>query len=404
MFPPSSDPRTLRTQSFFWNWTGGFFFLLSGWFCPNTWSRLKRRTRGFHLAFIQSRCVFFKISIVVGETGSVPVLVVLNIYVHPWLPWLLLIACCRGDSVSVASRVLRSLVTSLLLKFGRLLLGFQGVYEGLDAPFHAAGHPAGHGVWRWRRGRASALRGRPCNQTLLIPQLKKENSRSAVFDFLGFKMRLKIEQSCLQACVCALLMYFVIDFEQTELKAGPSIKYTVEHVTTCLLRLASSHPVPPSSIRTHHTCCLHSLGHTASVWIAPEHVALEVLVPGVHDKGEWVRVPSHPHEGQETDATLYDRLLFFFLRRQTRIRSLKPSLISNRWALLIYEWKTSPCLFFDDSQSGVCNAQYDGGPVLLSCGGQQAFYSSIYDVHTWRQTRRRSSERGLWIHRWFQCP
>lgn len=130
---------------------------------------------------------------------------VLNIYVHPWLPWLLLIACCRGDSVRVASRVLRSLVTSLLLKFGRLLLGFQGVYEGLDAAFHAAGHTARHGVWRWRRGRAGTLGGRPCNQTLLIPQLKKENSRSAVLDF---KMRLKIEQSCLRVCVCALLMYF----------------------------------------------------------------------------------------------------------------------------------------------------------------------------------------------------
>lgn len=84
---------------------------------------------------------------------------------------------------------------------------------------------------------------------------------------------------------------------------------------TCLVRLASSHPVPPSSIGTHHTCCLHSLRHTASVGIAPEHVTLEVLVPGVHDKGECMRVSSNPHEGQETDATLHDRLLFFFLRR-----------------------------------------------------------------------------------------
>lgn len=91
----------------------------------------------------------------------------------------------------------------------------------------------------------------------------------------------------------------------------------MKEVTTFWVRLASSHPVPPSSIGTHHTCCLHSLGHTASVRIAPEHVTLEVLVPGVHDEGECVRVPSHPHEGQETDATLYDRLLFFFLWRQT---------------------------------------------------------------------------------------
>lgn len=109
--------------------------------------------------------------------------VVLNIYVHPWLPCLLLTACCRGDSAGVASRVLCSMVTSLLLHFRRLLLGFQGVYERLDATLHAAGHPAGHGVGRRRRGGAGTLGWRPRHQTLLIAQLRKEKSRLA---FLGF--------------------------------------------------------------------------------------------------------------------------------------------------------------------------------------------------------------------------
>lgn len=74
-------------------------------------------------------------------------------------------------------------VTSLLLEFRRLLLGFQGVYERLDAALHTAGHTAGHRVGRRRRGGAGALGGRPRHQTLLIPQLREENSRLV---FLGF--------------------------------------------------------------------------------------------------------------------------------------------------------------------------------------------------------------------------
>lgn len=41
-----------------------------------------------------------------------------------------------------------------------------------------------------------------------------------------------------------------------------------------------------------------------------------------------------------------------------------------------------PCLFFDDSQSGVGNTQYDRSPVLFACGGQEGIYGPIYDVHT----------------------
>lgn len=111
--------------------------------------------------------------------------VVLNIYVHPWLPWLLLTVCCRGDSVGVASSVLCSTVPSLLLEFRRLLLGFQGVYERLDAALHAAGHTAGHRVGGRRRGGAGTLGGWPRHQTLLIPQLRKENSGLVFFGFKG---------------------------------------------------------------------------------------------------------------------------------------------------------------------------------------------------------------------------
>lgn len=79
--------------------------------------------------------------------------------------------------------MLRLTAASLLLEFRRLLLGFQGVYERLDAALHAAGHTAGHRVGGRRRGGAGTLGGRPRDQTLLIPQLRKENSRLAFFGF-----------------------------------------------------------------------------------------------------------------------------------------------------------------------------------------------------------------------------
>lgn len=148
-----------------------FLFFFSGWF--SSWSSR-------HVVHPVTLFLFFLMIVVVRESGSVPVwwcLTYMYILGYHGCFWF---ACCRGDSVRVASRVLRTLVTSLLLKFGRLLLGFQGVDEGLDAAFDAAGHTAGHGVWRWRRGGAGTLGGRPCNQTLLIPQLRKENSRLAV--------------------------------------------------------------------------------------------------------------------------------------------------------------------------------------------------------------------------------
>lgn len=97
-----------------------------------------------------------------------------------------------------------------------------------------------------------------------------------------------------------------------QLKAWLSSRHNVKPQP----QLAFSLPVPSTSIWTHHTCRLYSLRHTAGIWIAPEHMALEMLVPSVHNKGECVRVPSHTHEGQETDTTLYDHLLLFFLLRQ----------------------------------------------------------------------------------------
>lgn len=116
--------------------------------------------------------------------------VFVNIYVHHRLPWLVLIRCCCGDSVSgvpgVGWVVLWSLVTgSLLRELWRLFLGFQSVYERLDAAFHACGHPSGHWVCRGRGGGTGALGGRPRHQTLLIPQLRRKRRGLVNFFFGG---------------------------------------------------------------------------------------------------------------------------------------------------------------------------------------------------------------------------
>ena len=69
---------------------------------------------------------------------------------------------------------------------------------------------------------------------------------------------------------------------------------------------------------THHAGRLHGLGHTRRVGLAPEHVALEVLVASIHDEGEGVHVTAHAHEGQETHAAFHQYLLFFFLEGQRK--------------------------------------------------------------------------------------
>lgn len=53
-------------------------------------------------------------------------------------------------------------------------------------------------------------------------------------------------------------------------------------------------------------------------------MTLEMLAPSVHNEGKCVHIPSHAHEGQETDTTLHQHLLFLFLRTQPRekIRSV----------------------------------------------------------------------------------
>lgn len=66
---------------------------------------------------------------------------------------------------------------SLLGEFWWLFLGFQSVYERLDAAFHTSGHPPGHWVCRRRGGRASTLGGRPCYQALLVPKLRRRRER-----------------------------------------------------------------------------------------------------------------------------------------------------------------------------------------------------------------------------------
>ena len=122
----------------------------------------------FHIIRHSWRFPFFPSSAVVS----------FNMYVHHWLPWLVLIRCCRGDSVSGiqtwAGWCCGPGWRSLLGEFWRLFLGFQSVYERLDAALHAGGHPPGHGVCGGRGGGASALGGRPSHQTLLVPQLKKK--------------------------------------------------------------------------------------------------------------------------------------------------------------------------------------------------------------------------------------
>lgn len=102
------------------------------------------------------------------------------LYVHRWLPWLVLIKCYCGESVSgfqAGEGCSGQRWRSLLGEFWWLFLGFQSVYERLDAAFHASGHSPGHWVCRRRGGRASTLGGRPCYQALLVPKLKRRRER-----------------------------------------------------------------------------------------------------------------------------------------------------------------------------------------------------------------------------------
>lgn len=71
-----------------------------------------------------------------------------------------------------------------------------------------------------------------------------------------------------------------------------------------------------------------------------------------------MNIPSHAHEGQETDTTLHQYLLFLLL-------------------------------FFDDCHRGISDAQYNRSPVLFACRGHEAVYGAIYDVHTYRSRHRR---------------
>lgn len=41
------------------------------------------------------------------------------------------------------------------------------------------------------------------------------------------------------------------------------------------------------------------------------------------------------------------------------------------------------CLLLDNSHSGVRYTQSNRGPVLFPCGGHQALYSPVDNVHTW---------------------
>lgn len=68
----------------------------------------------------------------------------------------------------------------------------------------------------------------------------------------------------------------------------------------------------------HHTCCLHSLRHTACIRVTPKRMALEVLIPSVHDEGKRVNIPSNAHEGQESDPAFHQCLFILFLQEHQR--------------------------------------------------------------------------------------
>lgn len=74
----------------------------------------------------------------------------------------------------------------------------------------------------------------------------------------------------------------------------------------------------------------------ACIGFAPECMALEMLAPSVHNKGERVHISSHAHEGQETDSTLHQHLLFLLLHTQTRAE-LDLKHCSIRSSSLIYK-------------------------------------------------------------------
>lgn len=66
----------------------------------------------------------------------------------------------------------------------------------------------------------------------------------------------------------------------------------------------------PCSGLTHHAGSLHCLGHVTGIRLAPENMALKVLVPSVHDEGKRMHILPDAHEGQESHPTLHQDLLF----------------------------------------------------------------------------------------------
>lgn len=56
---------------------------------------------------------------------------------------------------------------------------------------------------------------------------------------------------------------------------------------------------------THHAGGLHRLRHVTSIRLAPENVALKVLVPSVHNEGKCMDILPDAHEGQKPHTTLH---------------------------------------------------------------------------------------------------
>lgn len=64
-------------------------------------------------------------------------------------------------------------------------------------------------------------------------------------------------------------------------------------------------PTAPWRVTTHHAGGLYRLRHVTRIRLAPENVALETLVPGVHDEGKCMNILPDAHEGQESHAALH---------------------------------------------------------------------------------------------------
>lgn len=127
---------------------------------------------------------------------------------------------------------------------------------------------------------------------------------------------------------------------------------------------------------THHTGCLHSLRHIASIGFTPEDVTVEAMSANVHDEGKRVHVPADTHKRQETNATLHQNLLLILeAKRKTHSRQQHIHFICH-WENVKSEWRKTDLVFADGDRS-VCHIEGYWGPVFFVGRTYQALYGSI---------------------------